>query len=50
MDIQVEIMINVLLAFIAVIFIGVDRERSGKVTGIRTQMLVCVSSALLTGI
>ena len=40
MDIQVEIMINVLLAFIAGVIIGVDRERSTKVAGIRTQMLV----------
>lgn len=38
------------LAFIAGIVIGFDRERSGKAAGMRTQMLVCVGSALLAGI
>lgn len=50
MNVQIEILINVLLAFVAGVVIGFDREKSGKVAGIRTQMLVCVGSALLTGI
>jgi len=49
-DIQIEILVNVLLAFVAGVVIGFDREKSGKPAGIRTQMLVCVGSALLTGI
>ncbi len=50
MNIQLEIILQVVLAFVVGVVIGFDRERSGKVAGIRTQMLVCVSSALLTGI
>lgn len=50
MNVQIEILVNVLLAFVAGVVIGFDREKSGKPAGIRTQMLVCVGSALLTGI
>ena len=32
------------------VIIGFDRERSGKPAGIRTQMLVCIGSALMAGI
>ncbi len=47
---QVEIVLRVLVAFVAGVIIGFDRERSGKPAGIRTQMLVCVASALMAGI
>lgn len=50
MNVQLEITLKILLAFVVGVIIGFDRERSGKVAGIRTQMLVCVSSALLAGI
>ncbi len=41
---------RLLIAFFAGILIGYDRERSGKVAGLRTQMLVCVGSALFAGL
>lgn len=50
MNYQIEIIVQVFLAFVVGVVIGFDRERSGKVAGIRTQMLVCVSSALLAAI
>lgn len=50
MSSQFEIVFKVLAAFVAGVVIGLDRERSGKSAGIRTQMVVCVGSALLAGI
>lgn len=47
---QITISFRVLIAFFAGILIGIDRERSGKVAGVRTQMLVCVGSALFSGL
>lgn len=44
------IVTRVLVAFIVGVVVGFDRERSGKAAGIRTQMLVCVSSALMSAI
>src|SRR3990167_721881 len=41
---------RVLVAFVAGVVVGLDRERSGKAAGIRTQMLVCVGSALMASI
>jgi len=41
---------RLVLSFIVGVIIGFDRERSGKAAGIRTQMLVCVGSALLASI
>lgn len=41
---------RLVVAFAAGVIIGFDRERSGKAAGIRTQMLVCVGSALMAGI
>lgn len=38
---------RLLVAFMIGVIIGFDREKSGKAAGIRTQMLVCVGSALL---
>ncbi len=49
-EFQVRIIMRVLVAFVAGVIIGFDRERSGKAAGIRTQMLVCVGSALMAGI
>ena len=49
-EFQLKIIERVLVAFVAGVIIGFDRERSGKAAGIRTQMLVCVSSALMGGI
>ena len=47
---QMTIAIRVLIAFIAGLLIGFDRERNGKAAGLRTQMLVCVGSALFSGL
>lgn len=47
---EIELVGKLLLAFVFGIVIGLDRERSGKPAGIRTQMLICVGSALLAGI
>lgn len=49
-EFQLKIVERLLVAFIAGVIIGFDRERSGKAAGIRTQMLVCVGSALMAGI
>jgi putative Mg2+ transporter-C (MgtC) family protein len=50
MDIQQKIVLNIILAFIAGTIIGYDRERNRKPAGTRTQMLICVGSALLASI
>lgn len=50
MNTNIEIALKVFLAFAIGVLIGFDREKSGKVAGIRTQMLVCVGSALLSAI
>ncbi|HSV94861.1 MAG TPA: MgtC/SapB family protein [Spirochaetia bacterium] len=47
---QVTIAFRIFLAFLAGILIGFDRERSGKAAGLRTQMLVCIGSALFAGL
>jgi uncharacterized membrane protein YhiD involved in acid resistance len=47
---DLKIILRVLMAFVAGMVIGFDREKSGKVAGMRTQMLVCVGSALLSAI
>ncbi len=50
MNIQWEIILQVSVSFVVGMLIGFDRERSGKAAGMRTQMLVCVGSTLLSGI
>lgn len=47
---ETKIIERVAIAFIVGVAIGFDRERSGKAAGIRTQMLVCVGSALMASI
>lgn len=47
---QMTIGFRLLIAFVAGLLIGFDRERSGKAAGLRTQMLVCVGSALFAGL
>lgn len=47
---QTTIVERLFVAFVAGVIIGFDRERSGKAAGIRTQMLVCVGSALMAGV
>ena len=49
-EFQLRIAERLIVAFVAGVVIGFDRERSGKAAGIRTQMLVCVGSALMAGI
>lgn len=44
------LVVKITIAFIIGIIIGYDRERSGKAAGVRTQMLICVGSALIAGI
>lgn len=41
---------RLLIAFVAGLLIGFDREKSGKAAGLKTQMLVCVGSALFAGL
>ncbi len=50
LDFELGLVIKLLIAFLFGVLIGFDRERSGKAAGIRTQMLICVGSALLAGI
>ena len=45
-----ELLLKLLLAFIIGLLIGYERDRGGKPAGMRTQMLICVGSALLAGI
>lgn len=47
---ELKIIERVAIAFVVGVIIGFDRERSGKAAGIRTQMLVCVGSALMASI
>jgi putative Mg2+ transporter-C (MgtC) family protein len=47
---EFELIGQLIIAFVFGVLIGFDRERSGKAAGIRTQMLICVGSALLAGI
>ncbi len=49
-DFELDLIVKLLIAFVFGVLIGFDRERSGKAAGIRTQMLICVGSALLAGI
>lgn len=49
-SVQLTIAFRILIAFVAGMLIGYDRERSGKAAGLRTQMLVCVGSALFAGL
>ena len=49
-SVQLTITFRILIAFAAGMLIGYDRERSGKAAGLRTQMLVCVGSALFAGL
>lgn len=49
-SIQILIAFRLIIAFGAGMLIGFDRERSGKAAGLRTQMLVCVGSALFAGL
>ena len=49
-EMQASILMRILIAAALGMIIGFDREKSGKAAGMRTQMLVCVGSALLTGI
>jgi putative Mg2+ transporter-C (MgtC) family protein len=50
MSVQITIVVRLLISFVAGMLIGYDRERSGKAAGLRTQMLVCVGSALFAGL
>lgn len=50
LDSNLSITVKLVLSAILGIIIGYDREKSGKPAGIRTQMLVCVGSALLSAV
>ncbi len=50
MSLQLTIIFRLLVAFLAGLLIGYDRERIGKAAGIKTQMLVCVGSALFSSL
>jgi len=50
LSIQLTIAFRLFIAFTAGMLIGYDRERSGKVAGLKTQMLVCVGSALFAAL
>lgn len=45
-----QLLIKLIIAFVIGLMIGYERDRSGKPAGMRTQMLICVGSALLAGI
>ncbi len=45
-----DLVFKILIAFFVGILIGFDRQKSHKPAGIRTQMLICVGSTLLSGI
>lgn len=47
---EITLVYKITFAFIIGTVIGYDRERSGKAAGMRTQMLICVGSALIAGI
>lgn len=47
---ELMLVAKITIAFVVGIIIGYDRERSGKAAGMRTQMLICVGSALIAGI
>jgi putative Mg2+ transporter-C (MgtC) family protein len=48
MNIDLEMFLRLLLAVILGGVIGFQRERSGKEAGLRTNMLICLGSALFT--
>ena len=48
--IEQELLLRISIAFIVGLIIGYERDRSGKPAGMRTQMLICVGSALLAGL
>ena len=45
-----SLILRLLAACVCGIIVGLDREHNNKPAGVRTQMLVCVGSALLTSI
>lgn len=47
---EIDLLIKILVAAVFGIIIGVDRQINNKPAGTRTQMLICVGSALLAGI
>lgn len=50
MQIELEIIFKLVIAFFVGASIGYTRSQSGKPAGVRTQILLCVGSTLLTGI
>lgn len=50
MDLQVRIALNLLFAFFVGALVGLNRELSNRPAGIRTQIFICVGSALITSI
>lgn len=49
-DANLSVTIKLIVSALLGIIIGFDREKSGKPAGIRTQMLVCVGSALISAV
>lgn len=50
MDLQWRIALNLIFAFVVGGLVGLNRELSNRPAGVRTQILICVGSALLTSI
>ncbi len=50
MDLQWRIVINLVIAFVVGGLVGLNRELSNRPAGLRTQILICVASTLLTSI
>jgi putative Mg2+ transporter-C (MgtC) family protein len=48
MDLSFDILLRLLTAFVLGAIIGIERDVHGRAAGIRTNMLVCVGSALFT--
>ena len=48
MNLQVELLLRIVLAFFAGILLGAEREKRHKPAGLRTHALVCMGTALFT--
>ena len=46
--IELIVLKRILLALVLGAIIGYEREKAHKVAGLRTHMMVCISSALIT--
>lgn len=50
MDLQIRIALNLVFAFFVGVLVGLNREISNRPAGVRTQILICVGSTLITSV